>query len=61
LIHTKEQQTVKSSEPDVAEDRRRYEEFKRTGLAVPFDEVKDWVASWGTANELPRPTPRKTD
>jgi predicted transcriptional regulator len=52
---------VKPSEPDIAEDRRRYEEFKRTGLAVPFDEVKAWVASWGTANELPRPTPRKTN
>jgi len=52
---------VKSSEPDVAEDRRRYDEFKRTGLAVPFDEVKAWVASWGTTTELPRPTPRKTD
>jgi hypothetical protein len=46
--------------PDIAEDRRRYEEFKRTRLAVPFDDVKAWVASWGSANELPRPTPRNT-
>jgi predicted transcriptional regulator len=45
--------------PDVAEDRRRYDEFKRTGLAVPFDEVKAWIASWGSADELPRPKPRK--
>jgi predicted transcriptional regulator len=45
--------------PDVAEDRRRYDEFKRTGLAVPLDEVKAWVASWGSADELPRPKPRK--
>jgi predicted transcriptional regulator len=45
--------------PDIAEDRRRYEEFKRTGLAVPLDEVKAWVASWGSADELPRPKPRK--
>jgi len=43
--------------PDIAEDRRRYEEFKRTRLAVPLDDVKAWVASWGSANELPRPTP----
>ena len=45
--------------PDVAEDRRRYDEFKRTRLAVPLDEVKAWVASWGSADELPRPRPRK--
>jgi predicted transcriptional regulator len=41
--------------PDIAEDRRRYDEFKRTRLAVPLDEVKAWVASWGSADELPRP------
>jgi predicted transcriptional regulator len=45
--------------PDVAEDCRRYDEFKRTRLAVPLDEVKAWVASWGSADELPRPQPRK--
>jgi predicted transcriptional regulator len=45
--------------PDVAEDRRRLDEFKRTRQAVPLDEVKAWVASWGTAGELPRPQPRK--
>jgi predicted transcriptional regulator len=47
------------SGPDLAEDRDRYEEFKRTGLAVPIDDVKAWAASWGSANELPRPQPRK--
>jgi predicted transcriptional regulator len=45
--------------PDVAEDRRRLDDFDRTGLAVPLDDVKAWVASWGSANELPRPAPRK--
>ncbi len=45
--------------PDVAEDRRRLDEFKQTRQAVPLDEVKAWVASWGTAGELPRPHPRK--
>ena len=44
---------------DVAEDRRRYDEFKRTRLAVPLDEVKAWVASWGSTDELIRPQPRK--
>jgi predicted transcriptional regulator len=47
--------------PDIAEDRRRYDEFKRTRLAVPLDEVKAWVASWGSANELPRPQPGKVE
>ena len=44
--------------PDIAEDRRRYDEFRQTRLAVPLDDVKAWVASWGSANELPRPLPR---
>lgn len=45
--------------PDIAEDRRRLEAFKQTRAAVPLEDVKAWVASWGSANELPRPTPRK--
>jgi predicted transcriptional regulator len=45
--------------PDVAEDRRRLDEFKRTKEVVPLHDVKAWVASWGTAAELPRPRPRK--
>ena len=44
---------------DVAEDRRRLDEFNRTKEAVSLDDVKAWVASWGTAAELPRPQPRK--
>lgn len=45
--------------PDIAEDRRRLDEFNRTQLAVPMDEVKAWVASWGSPDELSRPQPRK--
>jgi hypothetical protein len=45
--------------PDVAEDRRRLDAFKQTRAAVPLDDVKTWVASWGSASELPRPAPRK--
>ncbi|MGJ4946849.1 hypothetical protein [Bradyrhizobium sp. HKCCYLS20291] len=41
--------------PDVTEDRRRLDAFNQTRLAVPLDDVKAWVASWGTADELPRP------
>ena len=50
---------VDISGPDIGEDRRRLDAFKQTGAAVPLGEVKSWVASWGSANELPRPAPRK--
>jgi hypothetical protein len=45
--------------PEVlAEDGRRLAEFERTREAIPWDEVKAWIESWGTPNELPRPKPR---
>ena len=43
----------------LAEDARRFEEFQRKREAVPWDEVKAWMQSWGTPNELPMPKPRK--
>jgi predicted transcriptional regulator len=43
----------------LAEDARRLAEFERTREAVPWDEVKAWMQSWGTPNELPMPNPRK--
>ena len=43
----------------LAEDARRLEEFKRTRLAIPGEDVEAWAASLGTANELPPPKPRK--
>lgn len=42
-----------------AEDARRLAEFERTRMGVPWEEVKAWMESWGTANELPPPKPRK--
>ena len=45
--------------PAVEDDIRRLENFERTGQAVPAAEVKAWIDSWGTANELPRPQLRK--
>ena len=45
--------------PDVAEDRRRLDEFVRSGHAVPLNEVRAWVESWGAEHELPRPSARK--
>jgi predicted transcriptional regulator len=44
--------------PDIGEDRRRLDAYKKTRTAVPLDDVKAWVTSWGSANELPRPAPR---
>lgn len=41
--------------PDIAEDRRRLENFKRTREAIPLHAVKAWVESWGGDNELPKP------
>lgn len=45
--------------PDIAEDRRRLAEFRRTREAVPLHAVKAWVESWGSDNELPRPQPQR--
>ena len=45
--------------PDVAEDRRRLDRFTSDREAVALDDVKAWIASWGSAQELPRPAPRK--
>jgi len=27
------------------------------GRLIPFDQIKAWMLSWGTRNELPRPKP----
>jgi predicted transcriptional regulator len=43
----------------LAEDARRLAEFQRTREGVPWDEVKAWMQSWGTAHELPPPKPRR--
>ena len=45
--------------PDIGEDRRRLENFKRAQAAVPLHQVKAWVDSWGSDNELPRPEPQR--
>ncbi|MBI3438780.1 MAG: hypothetical protein HY054_09065 [Proteobacteria bacterium] len=46
-------------QPGVEEDQAAFDDFQRTGMGVPWEEVRDWMKSWGTANELPRPQPRK--
>jgi hypothetical protein len=40
---------------DIGEDRRRLDAFSQTHTAVPLDDVKSWVASWGSTDELPPP------
>jgi len=47
------------AEPDIAEDRRRLDRFASTREAAALADVKWWVASWGAAEELPRPAPCK--
>src|SRR5579862_634853 len=43
----------------LAEDQREIEEYERTGIAIPLEDMMAWVESWGTDNELPPPEPRK--
>jgi len=46
--------------PEVlAEDARRLAEFDRTRQGIPWEDVKAWMQSWGSSNELPAPKPRK--
>jgi hypothetical protein len=47
------------SPQSLAEDARHLAEFERTRMGVPWEEVKAWMQSWGTPNELPVPKPRK--
>jgi predicted transcriptional regulator len=43
-----------------AEDEAAYAEYERTDEAIPLAAMEDWVRSWGTADELPPPTPCKS-
>jgi hypothetical protein len=43
----------------LAEDARRIAEFRRTREAVPWEDVKAWIESWGKPDELSAPKPRK--
>jgi len=46
--------------PDVlAEDQRRLAEFNHARMGAPWSDVKAWMQSWGTPDELPAPKPRK--
>jgi hypothetical protein len=43
----------------LAEDARRLADFRRAREAVPWEDVKAWMQSWGTAAELSGAKPRK--
>ncbi len=43
----------------LAEDARRLADYQKTGEGVPWDEVRAWMQSWGSANELPPPKARR--
>lgn len=36
-----------------------WEEWQADRMGVPAEEVAEWMKSWGTANELPPPRPRR--
>lgn len=38
---------------------KAWDEFQETGLHATAEEVDQWLASWGTDNELPAPTCHK--
>jgi hypothetical protein len=43
----------------LAEDAAAWREYERDGIGVPWEDVKAWMESLGTPNELPPPVPRK--
>jgi hypothetical protein len=47
------------AEMRVKDDARRLAEFERTREGVPWKEVKSWLGSWGTPDDLPTPKLRK--
>jgi hypothetical protein len=47
--------------PNIEEDRRRLDKFKRTREGIPLHEVKAWVESWGSSGELPPPKARRIE
>lgn len=43
----------------VEEDIAAYEDYERTGMGIPSEEVTAWLRSLTTDNPLPRPRPRR--
>ena len=45
--------------PGVEEDLRILEEFDRTREGVPWEEVREWMKTWGGPERVPPPKVRK--
>ena len=43
----------------VEEDHAAFEDFERTGIGIPGEDIEVWLRSLTTDNPLPRPRPRK--
>lgn len=44
----------------VAHIKAALAEDEKGGTGVPHEEVKDWLRSWGTGHERPKPEPKKS-
>lgn len=44
----------------IEEIKRGLDEARSGTPGIPHEEVEKWVRSWGTKNELPRPTAKKS-
>jgi predicted transcriptional regulator len=56
-----EPKSIFDVEPDEALEARLDSEAEAdyaAGRVVPHDKVVEWLKSWGTPHELPRPTPK---
>jgi len=42
-------------EREKAEDMARFQRYKLTGKTIAHEDVKKWLSSWGSENELPCP------
>jgi predicted transcriptional regulator len=49
---------IEANALQVRQIREGLDEDNSGAPGVPHEEVMDWLASWGTDHELPRPTPR---
>jgi predicted transcriptional regulator len=50
---------IEANAGQVRQIREALDEANSGEPGVPHEEVMDWLASWGTDHELPRPTPRR--
>jgi predicted transcriptional regulator len=48
---------VSANEWQVELIKQRLDAAKRGAPSVPFDRVKEWMESWGTGHDLPKPKP----